>query len=107
MPDDAEQLAQATTLLRNFAAAMAQWEADCVEQDRVNPPERLDPNEYHASAEAMRDSCQKIFDQYCTDRPRGNSRPASVRYGDPSEYAAPHFTIDRAEFGIVPRIHLY
>jgi hypothetical protein len=86
---------------------MARWEKDCSEQDRANPPERLDPNEYHASIDAMRATCQKIFDQHCTDRPRGNSRPAAIHYGDPSEYASPLFIIDRAEFDKSRRIYVY
>ena len=106
-PADAEQLEQATTLLRDFATAMARWEKECSDQDRANPPERLDPNEYHAAAQAMRASCQKIFDRYCTDRPRGNSRPATVCYGYPSEYAVARFSIDRAEFDISRRIYIY
>jgi hypothetical protein len=106
-PDDLQQIQQATAVLTAFAAAMAEWERDCLAQERHLPVERLDRNEVHERHEAQRATCQAIFDRHCNNRPRPYSRPESPQFRDPPEYAAEQFCIERAEFDKSRRIHAY
>src|SRR4051812_50112889 len=82
---DHAEFDHARAILLAFAAAMAEWERACAAQARQRPFEQLDRNELHDLHESQRASCQAIFDRLCTDRPRGNARPAVPHYADPSD----------------------
>lgn len=107
MPDVAEDISRATAVLTAFAAAMARWEADCAAQSRARPPEQMDQNELHDLHASQRAACQAIFDRHCTNRPRGNHRPAVAHHVEPSTYAPGRFQIERVEFDKSPRIHAH
>ena len=106
-PDDLEQIKEATAVLTAFASAMADWERNCLAQERHSPTDHLDRNEIHERHRAQSAACQAIFDRHCTNRPRPYSRPESPQFRDPPEYAPGHFQIERVEFDKSRRILAY
>jgi hypothetical protein len=77
---DKEHENKINELVKNFIKEMNEWEIFC------NKIFVIEEYTFDEKVEKIKDSCKKIFDEYCTQKDRKHGRPNIISYGSEGSY---------------------